>query len=318
MSKDRYLQAVRGVAIAAVVLIHCLPTSDFTVAARPFLNWAVATFFFLSGYLTDEAKVARGGVISRRLKKTLPPYVVWSIAYALASGHTDPFAVLKLVLSGGAAPHMYFLFVYAQMVVLTPLLFRTLKRCPVLIYAVTPLSLIAYATVVVTGGDLPSIGRIFPTWLLFYVVGLDRARWRGLVQGRFRLCVPVLVCCLCLQLVVAFWWNDFGSYRMATAQGKISTMLTSLAVIALFMTAPDRMRSWASESVFAKFGDVSFGVYLCHMMFLALIGKVLGLIALPAIAVVVLKWGVTLGVSCIFCLAAEKVLPKKVAGWIGC
>ena len=61
MSKDRYLQAVRGVAIAAVVLIHCLPTSDFTVAARPFLNWAVATFFFLSGYLTDEAKVARGG-----------------------------------------------------------------------------------------------------------------------------------------------------------------------------------------------------------------------------------------------------------------
>lgn len=61
MAKDRYLQAVRGLAIVAVVLIHCLPRSDVTVAIRPFLNWAVATFFFLSGYLTDEAKVMGAG-----------------------------------------------------------------------------------------------------------------------------------------------------------------------------------------------------------------------------------------------------------------
>lgn len=61
MAKDRYLQAVRGLAIIAVVLIHCLPASDATVAVRPLLNWAVAVFIFLSGYLTDEEKVMRGG-----------------------------------------------------------------------------------------------------------------------------------------------------------------------------------------------------------------------------------------------------------------
>ena len=61
MPKDRYLQAVRGAAITAVVLIHCLPQCDVSVALRPLLNWAVAAFLFLSGLLTTEVRIARGG-----------------------------------------------------------------------------------------------------------------------------------------------------------------------------------------------------------------------------------------------------------------
>lgn len=63
MAKDRYLQAVRGLAIDAVVLIHCLPVSDVTVVLRPFLNWGVAAFIFLSGYLTSEEKIRQGGTL---------------------------------------------------------------------------------------------------------------------------------------------------------------------------------------------------------------------------------------------------------------
>lgn len=61
MARDRYFQAVRGVAIVAVVLIHCLPQCEATIVLRPFLNWAVAAFLFLSGFFTNEAKIARGG-----------------------------------------------------------------------------------------------------------------------------------------------------------------------------------------------------------------------------------------------------------------
>ena len=61
MPKDRYLQAVRGAAICVVVLIHCLPQCDASVAVRPFFNWGVAAFIFLSGYLTSEEKIMRGG-----------------------------------------------------------------------------------------------------------------------------------------------------------------------------------------------------------------------------------------------------------------
>ncbi len=61
MPKDRYLQAVRGAAITAVVLIHCLPQCDASVALRPLLNWAVAAFLFLSGLLTTEQGFMRAG-----------------------------------------------------------------------------------------------------------------------------------------------------------------------------------------------------------------------------------------------------------------
>lgn len=60
MAKDLYIQALRGFAIAAVVLIHCLPQCEASVALRPFLNWSVAMFLFLSGVLTTEEKMKRG------------------------------------------------------------------------------------------------------------------------------------------------------------------------------------------------------------------------------------------------------------------
>ena len=74
MAKDRYLQAVRGAAICAVVLIHCLPRCDASVAVRPFLNWGVAAFIFLSGYLTSESKIKAGGGYSPGgLRRRSPP-----------------------------------------------------------------------------------------------------------------------------------------------------------------------------------------------------------------------------------------------------
>ena len=60
MARDRYLQAIRGLAIACVVRIHCLPQRTAWVVLRPFLNWAVAGFLFLSGLLTSESNILRG------------------------------------------------------------------------------------------------------------------------------------------------------------------------------------------------------------------------------------------------------------------
>lgn len=61
MSKDIFIQALRGLAIAAVVLIHCLPHHEATIFIRPFLNWGVAMFLFLSGMLSSKSKFTRGG-----------------------------------------------------------------------------------------------------------------------------------------------------------------------------------------------------------------------------------------------------------------
>ncbi len=44
--KDEYIQFLRGCAMIAVVLIHCLPQADWILFLRPFLNCAVAMFLF--------------------------------------------------------------------------------------------------------------------------------------------------------------------------------------------------------------------------------------------------------------------------------
>lgn len=143
MAKDLYIQALRGLAIAAVVLIHCLPQCEASVALRTLLNWSVAMFLFLSGVLTTEEKMKRGGVIRRRLLKIAAPYLVWSAIYLLVARPETVLGAFKALLTGDASAQMYYLLVYAQLVVLTPLLFRLLRSYRVLLYAVTPCMLLA-------------------------------------------------------------------------------------------------------------------------------------------------------------------------------
>ncbi|MEE0236650.1 MAG: hypothetical protein UD961_10885 [Bacteroidales bacterium] len=50
--KDRNIQTFRALAIIAVVMIHTTPSGQWQVFCKPFINFAVATFIFLSGYLT--------------------------------------------------------------------------------------------------------------------------------------------------------------------------------------------------------------------------------------------------------------------------
>ncbi len=259
-----------------------------------------------------------GGVLLRRLKKTLPPYVVWSVVAALVLNRADFFGVLMLVFTGGASAQMYFLLVYAQLIVLTPLLYKLLRSCKVLVYAITPVSLVIYEVATAMGFAYPIVGRLFPVWLLFYVVGLDWQRWRSVVEGKFKWCVVVWCVCLCVQLIEGFCWSTFGNFNMATTQLKLSSMFSSLAIIGVIMTLPDGARLRISKPVTTSLGDASFGIYLCHILVLAVVGKVLGLVALPDFLAILMKWAFTLALSYLFCVVVNKVLPKKIAKVLGC
>lgn len=316
MARDRYLQALRGAAIAAVALIHCLPACGASVAVRPFLNWSVAMFLFLSGCLTDETEIKRG-VLSRRLRKTLPPYVVWSVVYSLAFQRDGLLGFLGSLLTGGAAAHMYFLLLYAQLTILTPLIYRALESSRVLVYSVTPVALVVYEFATAAGFVFPVLGRLFPFWMLLYVVGLDWKRWRRVVEDKRRIWTWVLAGCVCLQVVAGYCWNSFGDYNMATTQIKLSSMATSLAVIAVTMSVSLRARSAVSSSPLVPLGDASFGIYLSHMLVLAIVRKALALIAISGLLSVVLVWLLTLGLSYVFCIVAKEMLPTGVSRIIG-
>ena len=93
-TRDQYVQALKGLCIIFVVLIH-LPwgeagqwTAWMWIAVRKMVNFAVAVFFFLSAYYTPsyERMVAEGigNYYCRRLKRLLIPYAVWSVVYVFA------------------------------------------------------------------------------------------------------------------------------------------------------------------------------------------------------------------------------------------
>lgn len=104
MPRDPYVQAVRGLSIAAVVLIHCLPREPWAVAARPPLNFAVAAFVFLSGCLTPRSRVSDpAAFVRKRAGRVAAPYVAWTVIYLAAGGGLDPAGLLRALAVGGCS-----------------------------------------------------------------------------------------------------------------------------------------------------------------------------------------------------------------------
>lgn len=125
---NKNIQALRGLAIIAVVLIHTCPSGLSQVFVRPFLNFAVAMFIFLSGYLTKTENEDWIHFIKKRCLRVMIPYIVWTIIYTLPS-----FSFQKLafnLVTTKSAYTLYYVFVYIQLVILTPLLCKVAYSNP--------------------------------------------------------------------------------------------------------------------------------------------------------------------------------------------
>lgn len=320
MPKDPYIQGLRGLAIAAVVLIHCLSQNEYAIFIRPFLNWSVALFLFLSGMLSSESKfTSGGGVVQKRLFKTLIPYTLWSVLYFVSLGNGNPLTLVKDLIAGAAAAQMYYLLVYAQLVILTPWLYRLLRSHRVLAYAATPIVLVVREACACAGLPIPHLNALFISWLVFYLLGLewckikDRLSDVGIVHIAF-----VTALALGFQLASGIMWNAYGNFDIATSQLKLTSMVTSICIIALFMLASDKAKSrLASRRPIVHLGDASFGVYLLHIAVLVVIQKVFGSLGLAVSDWAFAVWIIVLALSYVFVAASQKVLPKKVLSAIG-
>lgn len=312
MAKDRYLQALRGLAISAVVLIHCLPQCAASVAIRPFLNFSVALFLFLSGVLTDERKFNAGGGLRRRISKVAGPYAFWSVIYLAAFPRPSWASGFLAFAVGSVSAQMYYLLVYSQLVLLTPVLFRLLSRYRFFVYCVTPACLLLRELAAVAGIALPLIQVFCPMWLIFYVFGLDWRRWAALIEGRTAQLVAVLFIFLIIQEVAGFWWYLTGDFNMATTQLKLGSAATSLAVIALLMAVPGSFKSRLSSTLLVDLGNASFGIYLCHILVLKAVWKLLGLFVIPLGVSTFAVWALTLAGSYSLVSLCGRYLPERI------
>lgn len=255
--------------------------------------------------------------VAKRLHKVLIPYLVWSGIYLVVTQRLTAGGIVKGVLFGTSSAQMYYLLVYAQLVMLTPLLYRVLRSHRLLVYCVTPVFLLVREVAAIVGVALPQVQVLFPAWLLFYVLGLDWGKVGRVATRRCSLLPGLLVACLFLQLVSGFAWLARGDYNMATTQLKLSSMATSAVLVVLIGLTGHRLRQLFARSYLVKLGDLSFGIYLCHILVLSVVTKVLGFVAIPALMATVVNLAVTLVVSACVVAVGATLLPRKVCEALG-
>lgn len=102
---------------------------------------------------------------------------------------------------------------------------------------------------------------------------------------------------------------------MATTQLRLTSMLSSVMFISVMMLVSLHIKSLiSSNQLLVSLGDMSFSVYLCHMVPIMVWNRFL-LLEYPVLSL--LKWTVSLILSIAFVSIAERFLPTRIKGYLG-
>lgn len=314
---NKKIQIMRGLSIIAVIVIHTYNTyawGGYGVIIRPLVNFAVGMFIFLSGYLTKENEngVYRD-IIYRRIKKIIVPYIIWSFIFAIVNRRINTF--IPDVFMSKSNGIYYFILVYIQMVLLIPVTFKLLRsRFSKLGWFVTPVSifLIRYISLwfnIELG--FPFQGELFVFWFGFYYLGVSLKNGYINLQLSPKCLTNLCLFSLVIQGVEGFIWYWMGNFDMATTQLKMSSIITTglFCISAYIYIEAGDLNLNEQPVVLKKFlkvlGDNSFGIYLCHMLIIRILNKLVPMAnVFPINAIFVIM------ISTVCVMMAHRILGK--------
>ncbi|MCC8088495.1 MAG: acyltransferase [Rikenellaceae bacterium] len=343
--KDLKIEKIRGICIIAVILIYSMPyisiEGQFTESLLPFrqiINFPVAFFIFLSGYFVKYNEKDLGfSWIKKRSVRLLTPYLIWTTIYIVYNIVAQPIPtppsakqIIASFLLGRSAPQMYFLLILFQLILITPILRNSftnpdkkIKR--IFFLLLTPVYLILlYCYNYTVGKQLPLYSLWFPAWFGFYYLGgLIRSGSSGYVKLSRNLSNIFLFCII--GLVIAIFEstaivNLTGMWSWASSQIKISSFIYTFFFIILMFNLKKYDKKPSENSLMVKIGNYSFGIYLCHMVFLPLIMTFLGIFSfLDSLLLVkmVLGAAITVFLSYVFAAGSSRILGNRMAVILG-
>ncbi len=205
--------------------------------------------------------------------KVLIPYAVWTAVYLLLDGNFTLYQFVRAIIRANAWGPLYYLHDYAQLVVSTPLLYRMLqkKSLRIALYAVSPLYIVFNYYMRIHDRYL-----LVPVclWLILpYVIGLEHGYWREKIKvlpvKKALISVAIFVVA---QAAESFIWRYFGVEALANTQVKFTSLGYFLAVLFLIACLNEKQREKLSKiRPITLVGDLSFGIYCCHGVFLIFI-----------------------------------------------
>ena len=300
-------------------MIHTTPAGEWQIFCKPFINFAVATFIFLSGYLTKADNDNWLAFYRRRITRVLVPYFIWTVIYSIQDIQSEGLSVLvKNLLCANATTTLYYIFVYIQFVLLTPLMGKLAKsRFRHLGWIIAPLSVVLFKYIPAFG-DI-HLGKHVELlwsdaclgWFTFYYLGLILGN--KLLSPKFNLINLVIIYCvsLLLQMGEGYLWFTVDPAGCGS-QLKLTSILSS-SIFMLIIYSVLSSNHGTKCRLLSTIGDYSFGIYLVHMMIL----KELEPMALYSAIPYPVTSLIILIISFIFCNVFTAVTGKRVGRWLG-
>ena len=311
-------------AIVAVVLIHTTPSGVCQVVCRPIINYAVPLFIFLSGYLTKIDRNDWWSFYKKRIFRVIIPYIIWTILYAFPIiRHMDIkegfLVLLKLLITTNANYAFYYIFVYIELVILTPVLKKLIfSRFRWIGWLVSPIFLISYKyfaffTGHVYGKNTQVILNVSClAWVIFYYFGLMLGN--GLIKKDYKIQRIILLYMLSLPvqilenyILMRAGYSNFGS------QLQLSNYLTSLLFLLIAYCYIKDDKNKFCPKWLVTVGNYSFGIYLSHLMMKTVLQKIPGYSCVPYIINSFLVFAVSLAFVMIF----HKIFGNRISKWFG-
>lgn len=314
-SKSEKIQFLRGISIFAVVCVHCIPEGSIQIYCRPFINFCVAMFLFLSGLLSKIEKWNP----KKRIYKVLIPYSIWTLIYVILINYDNmrniPVEFFKKLILGNAVSPLYFILVYCQFTLLIPIIDKLAKsRYKYWGFIVTPLEILfmrlipliinyEFNFIIKSIMSISCLGW-FTFFYLGYLLGNDIIK----ININTKKLLVYLIISIVLQMMEGYYYL-YKNYTNCGTQLKFSAVLTNVLIVIWafnFINLDVRVNKDYFK-IIKLLGDNSFGIYFLHMAILKVLNKIpyyADYIFFPVNAII------TLIITIICVLIGKKILGK--------
>jgi len=273
------IQVLRGLAIIAVVFIHNTPGGLAQVWCRPFINFSVGLFLFLSGLLSSVEKWNP----KKRIIKVIIPYFIWTLVYVVIYNYKTPYSLpliyVKNLLTANSAAIMYYIFVYCEFTLLIPLIDKLSKsKIKWIGFLISPVEIIVMRLFpLILGYELNKYVAMVLNisclgWFTYFYLGYLIGNKRIEIKASTLKLVVAWGIAIVLQILEGYWYLSMGEQNCGT-QVKLLAILAG----SLFMLLAYKYITYenAPSSKFLKIlGDKSFGIYFSHLAIMSVLGKI--------------------------------------------
>ena len=252
------------------------------VYCRPFLNYAVGLFLFLSGLLSQYDRINQ----IKRINKVVVPYVLWTFVYTVSDG-TDNIVIrfIKSLLLGDSAVHMYYVFVYCQFMLLLPIIHKIAKsKYCMVAFVITPLEIMIMRYI-------PIHFEITFNQYICKVISISCLGWftffyLGYLIGNNLISIDIKMFCVILMLCISIpiqMYEGYIQYNMGVencgTQLKISAVLSSVLFCVFGYKYIIDDKKIFKNKILKILGDNSFGIYFSHIAVMGVMSKISGCIS---------------------------------------